>query len=164
MADPHVGMVSFQQAINSEILVLAPVRGHKDLFSYVDTPAPGVNRLTYARLNEDHKTVNSFVSCVMNGYIDDDRCIAVGYAVPQNERNKGRAKQILREVIEDLVLQAGRNGAETVYIEAVVDITNIPSQKVAEAVLNVEKENITDSASGRPAYRYTARYETTQNR
>jgi len=164
MVDPHDGMVSFQQALNNEILVLAPVRGHKDLFSHVDIPAPGINRLTYARLNEDRKTVKAFVSCIMNGHIDGHHCIAVGYAVPKNERNKGRAKQMLREVIEDLVLQAGKNGAETIYIEAVVDVTNLPSQRVAEAVLNVEKENITDSASGRPAYRYTARYETTHGR
>ncbi|MGN7510721.1 hypothetical protein [Aeromonas salmonicida] len=98
------------------------------------------------------------------GRIDGYHCIAVGYAVPKNDRNKGYAKQILREVIEDLVLQAGKNGAETIYIEAVVDVTNLPSQRVAGTVLNVEKENITDSASGKPAYRYTARYETVRSR
>jgi predicted acetyltransferase len=96
---------------------------------------------------------------VLNGEIDGYRCIAVGYAVSQDERNKGHAKQVLREVVIDLVLQARMNGAEAIYIEAVVDVTNLPSQRVAEAILNMEREEFIDSNSGRPAYRYTARYE-----
>ena len=86
-------------------------------------------------------------------------CIAVGYAVPQDERNQGRAKHILQDVISDLIVQARRFGEKTIYVEAVVDVTNIASQKVAEAVLKVDREQITDSESKRPAYRYTARYD-----
>ena len=161
MADPHDGMVSFQQALHAGILELGRVTDHEDLFSHFDIPAPGVHRLTYARLSADRRTVKAFLSCVMNGEVDGFPCVAVGYAVPESERRQGYAKQILRDVINDQIRQVGSNGIETVYIEAVVDVTNLPSQRVAEAVLNVERESIIDSASGRSAYRYTARFNGT---
>jgi predicted acetyltransferase len=158
IANPHDGMVSFQQGLRAGILELGLVPNYQDLFSHFDVPAPGVHRLTYARLSEDRKTVKAFLSCIMNGEVDGSPCVAVGYAVPEDGRNQDRAKQILRDVINDQIRQARGNGIESIYIEAVVDLTNLPSQRVAEAVLSVERESITDSASGRPAYRYTARF------
>jgi predicted acetyltransferase len=164
MADPHQGMLSFQESLRAGILDLHPVKKHKDLYSHFDRPAPGVNRLTYVRLTKDRKTVQAFLSCVMNGEIDGAPCTAVGYSVPEQLRNKGLAKEILRDVVQDQVSQAGNFGRKILYIEAVVDVTNVASQRVAEAVLRVEREIITDSASGRPAYRYTARFDTTSGR
>lgn len=164
MADPHQGMVSFQQCLRAGILELAPVRQHQDLYTHLDVPAPGVARFTYVRLTEDRSTVTAFLSCTMNGKIEGFPCVAVGYAVPEDWRNKGFAKQIFRDVIQDQILQAGRNGRSAVYIEAVVDVANLPSQRVAEAVLGVERETITDSASGRPAIRYTAHFNTASAR
>jgi hypothetical protein len=156
MADPYQGMVSFQQCLASGILKLALVKPHKDLYSHFDVPAPGVNRLTYARLGKDGKTVTAFLSCIMNGKIDGCPCVAFGCAVPEGMRGRGLAKQIMRDVIEDQVAQVGHSA---VYIEAVIDVTNIPSQRVAEAVLAVPREEIVDSASKRPAYRYTKRFD-----
>lgn len=158
MSDPHDGMVSFQQALLLGIIDLARVGSHQDLFSHFDVPEPGVNRLTYVRLSEDCRTVKAFLSCVMNGTVEGFPCVAVGYAVPEEGRNQGRAKQILLDVIDDQVNQARNNGVETVYIEAVIDETNLASLRVAETVLNVERESIIDTSSGRPAFRYTARF------
>lgn len=160
MVNPHDSMVSFQSALLRGELKLDMVSNYQALFSYFDIPEPEIRRLTYVRLSKDHKTVKAFLSCVMNGRISGFPCIAVGYAVPENARNNGNAKQILRDVVNDQIFQAGRNGIKTIYIEAVVDVTNLPSQRVAESVLNVERESITDSVSERPAYRYTARFDT----
>ena len=164
MADPHAGMVSFQECLQKGILKLARVGDHLNLFSHFDVPAPGVGRLTYARLSEDGRTVCAFLACIMNGEVDGFPCVAVGYAVPEKLRNRGAAKKILADVIQDQINQARRNGFPAVYIEAVVDVNNLPSQRVASATLGVDRESITDVASGRPAFRYTARYETTQQR
>ncbi len=161
MADPHLGMVSFQQALRQGILELSPVLTHSNLYSHFDVPAPGVNRLTYARLSDDMRTVKAFVSCVMNGRVEGHPCVALGYAVPEDMRNQGLAKQIVRDVIDDTIAQIGRAGAAAVYVEAIIDVENLPSQRVAEAILEVEGESITDGESGKPAYRYTQRYETT---
>jgi len=157
MTDPHDGMVSFQQGLRAGILELGPVQNHQDLFSHFDVPAPGVRRLTYVRLSKDRRAVKAFLSCVMNGEVEGFPCVSVGYAVPEDGRNQGRAKEIFRDVINDQIYQAKKNGIEALYIEAVVDVTNLSSQRVAEAVLNAERESIIDSVSGRPAYRYTAR-------
>ncbi len=127
MTDPHDGMVSFQQGLSEGILGLGPVPNHQDLFSHFDVPAPGVRRLTYVRLSRDRKTVKAFLSCVMNGEVDGLPCVSVGYAVPESARNKGRAKEIFRDVINDQISQARRNGSETLYIEAVIDVTCPPS-------------------------------------
>ena len=160
MADPHAGMVSFQQCLLAGILEVAVVQPHKDLYSHFDVPAPGVGRLTYVRLSKDRKTVTAFLSCVMNGEVDGFPCVAFGYAVPEKLRNQGLAKQIMRDVIQDQVDKAGKAGHSAVYVEAVVDVTNAASQRISESVLAVEREEIVDSASQRPAYRYTKRFDT----
>jgi predicted acetyltransferase len=153
-------MESFQQCLLEGILDVALVKPHNDLYSHFDIPAPGVGRLTYVRLSKDRKTVTAFLSCVMNGQIEGSPCIAFGYAVPEKMRNQGLAKQILRDVIYDQVDKAGKAGHSTVYVEAVVDVTNTASQRVSESVLAVGKEEIVDSVSKRPAYRYTKLFDT----
>lgn len=160
MADPHEGMISFQKALQSGILDIGPVRNFHDLFSHIDEPTLGTIRLTYVRLTQDRQSVLAFVSCVMNGQIDGVLCVSVGYAVPKHLRNQGFAKQLLNDVIKDQVFQAGQMGNSYLFIEAAVDVANIESQRVAEAVLNSPRESITDAASGRPAFRYTAKFDT----
>lgn len=160
MADPHIGMLSFQECLLGEGLDISPVQGYPGLYGHLDQPAPGTMRLTYVQLAEDKKTVKAFLACIMNGYIDGTPCVAVGYAVPETLRNQGLAKKIFEDVIQDQLRTAKRAGSPTAYIEAVVDVENVPSQRVAEAVLKVDKESITDSASGRPCYRYTAHFDT----
>jgi len=160
MANPHHSMVSFQQELRAGRLELNVVRNYHDVYSHFDEPAQGVFRLTYVRLSKDRMTVKAFVACVMNGQVDGFPCTSVGYAVPEDMRNQGFAKQLLREAIQDQAFQAGQVGHKAIYVEAVADVTNLPSQRVAEAVLAVEREPITDSASGRPAYRYTLRLPT----
>lgn len=162
MADPHVGMVSFQRALLARTIDIYPVRQYVDLFSHLDEPEPGIQRFTYACLSEDRKRVVAFVSFIMNGEIDGSPCIAAGYAVPEEFRGHGNAKRVLKHAIQDLVFQAGRKGLKRIYIEAVIDVENIVSQRVAESVLTgAERDEITESLSGRLAYRYTALFDTT---
>lgn len=164
MADPYEGLVSFQQCLRAGVLEVNLVPKHTDLYSHFDVPAPGEARFTYARLSDDRKEVMAFLACIKNGTVDSFPCVSVGYAVPETMRNQGFAKQIFRDVIQDQVTNAGRSGIARLYIEAMVDVTNQPSQRVAEAVLGVERESVVDSASSRPAYRYTACFDTASGR
>ncbi len=159
MADPYQGMVSFQQGLQAGILELVPVPSRQNLYAHFDMPAPDTPRLTYVQLASD-RTVRAFLACIRNGQIDGFPCMAVGYAVPENLRNQGLAKQILSDVMQEQITLAKRGGHSVLYLEAVIDQENLSSQKVAEAVFRVERESITDSESGRPAYRYTKRVET----
>lgn len=158
IANPYGSMVSFQEELAAGRLSVGLVPPYTDVYSHLDRPTPTVTRLTYVRLAEDRKTVKAFVACIMNGYVDGCPCTSVGYAVPENMRNQGHAKQLFKEVIKDQVVQAGKAGFSTIFVEAVADVDNIASQRVAEAVLNAERESIIDSASGKPAYRYTRRF------
>ncbi|HDS1679138.1 TPA: hypothetical protein QEM39_000614 [Pseudomonas putida] len=160
MADPHDGMLSFQQGLSLGILEIDRVPGYPDLYSHFDVPTPGTARFTYARLSHDRKTVEAFLTCVMNGKIGGMPCVAVGYAVPETNRSKGYAKSILRDVVLDQAVQAKRAGHSHIYIEAVADVTNLASQKVAQVILKAAPEEIVDSASSRPALRYTAKVDT----
>ncbi len=164
MVDPHDGMISFQEWLTRGALAIDPVQGFQDLYSHMDMPTPGTARLTYVRLTSDRQWVTAFLSCVMNGYVDDSPCVALGYATPDELRNKGHAQSILKDVMSDQIIQAKRAGHKNVYFEAVVDVTNPASQRVASAVLGGTPENIVDQYSGRPAQRYTACFDTTSGR
>jgi RimJ/RimL family protein N-acetyltransferase len=74
-------------------------------------------------------------------------------------RALGLAKQIVKDVIQDTLLQVGRMDTKAGDVEAVVDAENVASQRVAKAALKVERESDTDSEFGRPGYRYTQRYD-----
>lgn len=158
IANPYGSMVSFQEELAAGRLRVDLVRPYTDVYSHLDRPTPTVTRLTYVRLAEDRRTVKAFVACIRNGFVEGHPCTSVGYAVPESMQNQGLARQLLREVIEDQVLRAGEAGFPTIYVEAVADVNNVASQRVAEAVLNAERESIVDSASGKPAYRYTQRF------
>lgn len=155
MADPHIGMVSFQQALLKGIVDIHIVKPHINLFSHFDVPEPGENRLTYVRLDGDGKTVLAFVACVINGHIDGIPVVSLGYAVPESMRNRGHAQAIMRDVIKDQIKQAGRS----LYFETMVDVDNLASQRVSESVLEVAREELVEVDSQRPAYRYTKRVD-----
>lgn len=161
MTDPQVSMISFQECILDSRFEIAPVSQHENLYSYADMPEPGERRLTYVRLDEDKKTVKAFLSCVLNGQVGGHLCVSVGYAVPEQYRNLGYAKSILRDVVQDLCIQAQRNGLRGLAVEAVIDQFNLASRKVAEAVLEVQAEPIIESLSKKPALRYTAKFNIT---
>lgn len=161
MVDPNTSLLSFQQALLQRTISLVRVRRFDDLYSYLDEPSPGSLRFTYARLAADKKTVVAFASFVRNGKIDAFPCVSVGYAVPMEFRGHGYAKQLVSEAVQDIAMQAWKNEIRTIFIEAVIDINNIASQHVAQAVLSkAEREQITDSHSGKQAFRYTSRFDT----
>lgn len=160
MSDPHIGMVSFQNALDNGELSPGPVRGYQHLYSYIDQPDPETVRLTYVRLNPERSKVQSFVCCIRNGFVKGHPVVAVGYAVPEALRNQGHAKRILADVVQDQVSQAGKNGIRELYVEAIIDITNIASQRVAGTILTGSRDQLEEGASGLPAVRFTSRFDT----
>lgn len=155
MVDPHDGYLSFQNELRNGNLVIGETASGSGVFSHFDMPEYGVRRLTYINLAEDKETVTAFVSCLFNGEVDGHPCLAIGYAVPEKLRNQGRASKLVADVVEDAKAQFLAAGVKKFYVEAVIDIENIASRKVAEKIFNVEPESITDRLSGRPALRYT---------
>lgn len=161
MVDPHDGYLSFQEALSAGIIDIVETSPGSGVFAHLDEPDEGVMRMTYVKLGEDRKTVTAFVSLVFNGHVGGHPCIALGYAVPEKFRNQGRASELVAFVIEDNAKQAGKNGHKKIYVEAVLDVDNHASRRVAEKTFAVSPESITDSFSGKPALRYTIEVSTT---
>lgn len=155
MTDPHSGLLSFQDALRKKIVRVDPVRGYEHMYSHFDQPAAGVKRCTYARLSDDRQKVLATGVCVFNGYVGSAPCVSLGYAVAQDERGKGLAKQILADVIQDQCRHANGAGLSILAFEVMIDVTNLASIHVAESVFGCEREELIDKESGVPAYRYT---------
>ncbi|UPT63342.1 MAG: GNAT family N-acetyltransferase [Hyphomonadaceae bacterium JAD_PAG50586_4] len=151
MTDPTDALVSFQQALTAGQITL--VRGELDKNIYVHSDRPnGELRLTYATLNG--KVVTALVLFVNSDPLDGAPCFNLGYAVPDAFRNQGRAKALVLAAIAELRNGLSRNGITKFSVEAIIDASNVPSQRVAEHALSATATPITDSVSGLPALHY----------
>jgi hypothetical protein len=152
MTDPMVALVSFQQALLDGEVRLQRAELDPDLFVFADTPAPGVSRITYVRV--DGRMVKSFVNATPNGLVDGLPCFQLGVAVPVQYRNKGYAKSTLLAAIAELKNGLSRNKIPSFYVEGVVGIDNEPSKRASAATISPSPAAITDNVSGLPALHY----------
>jgi hypothetical protein len=151
MTDPSAALASFQQALIAGDIAIQPGALDKAIFVHSDRPN-GYPRLTYVRLKG--RNVTALVMYVRIEPIDDIPTYAVGYAVPDQYRAQGRAKDIIGASVTELTVGLARNGIARFYIEAVIGVDNLASQRVAAATLNAHPTSITDSVSGQPALHY----------
>lgn len=154
MVDPHEGFLDFQRALEEGRIKLEEIEPANNLYRYHELKGAGGQRMAYVSLGSDNQTITAYAVCALNGYIDGCPILALGYATPANLRNQGKASKIVKEVVRDTGREARRLGLPKMYIEAVVDIENIPSQRVAEKALGVKPDLCVESISGRPARRY----------
>ncbi len=91
---------------------------------------------------------------VHNGFHEGVVCFDLGYATAEAFRHQGRGSELVGAAVRDHISGMARAGVSSLYIEAVVGVENIGSQRIAERHLNPNREEITDSVSGLPAYRY----------
>lgn len=156
MTDPATALQSFQQALLSGSVHIQPGLVDPKLYVHFDKPN-GEPRITYVRL--EGETVTAFVEFVPCEPINGNRCWNVGYAVPDEYRSQGRAKEIMIAAVSDLREASDRLGLRVFYVEAIVGIENKPSQRVAEQTISDRPETVTDQVSGLPAFRYVQRIE-----
>ncbi|WP_157510301.1 N-acetyltransferase [Lysobacter sp. Root559] len=155
MTDPTAALTSFQRAVHARSISIERGRLDPNVYVHFDQPQ-GEARFTYVRL--DGGAVTALANFMLNGSVDGAMCWAVGYAVPEGLRGQGRARDIVQSGIAEL--QNGFKDHPRFFVEAVIDIENIASQRVAAAVLGGEPEAIIDGHSKRPAVRYTAEFRT----
>jgi hypothetical protein len=156
MTDPFAALESFQEALASGGLVLRRGAIDPELFVHVDHPN-GFPRFTYVRL--DHRTVTALVMFVRVDPLKGSPCFQIGYAVPENYRAQGRAKDIVVAAIAELKRGLTANGVPGFYIEAIVGTDNEPSIRVAAATISTSPVQITDHFSGLPALHYVLKVE-----
>lgn len=151
MIDPSVALPSFQHALDTGELVPQRAVTDPDLFIAMDPVGSGV-RLTYFRTEDSQITCICMV--VHNGFEGGVVCFDLGYATVDAFRLQGRGSELVGAAVKDHIAGMARAGVSRLYIEAVVGIDNTGSQRIAERHLNPTREEITDSVSGLPAYRY----------
>lgn len=155
MADPHEALVSFQKQVRRG-LELTPGTLDPGILVHMDQPN-GQARFTYARIVDN--VAIALAMFVLSEPIDGVPCFGLGYAVPKKYRRRGNATAIARDGLAELQHGLARGGISSFYIEAVVGIDNLPSQRVSEKVVSAIHTKITDSVSGFPALRYVRKLE-----
>lgn len=151
MTDPYLSLISYQEALLNGLIKPQPCKLHSEITLLLDD-IPNGKRLTYAYTADS--IVKAIAVYVLNGSSGESPYFQVGYAVAEEFRNQGIAKRILEISIDEMKYGFLRI-MPTFYIEAVIGMDNLPSQKTAEKVLGGDPEEITDKHSGEPALRYT---------
>ena len=150
MTDPMEALKNLQVEVGRG-LRFQPCELNSNMGVYMDQPN-GRTRLSYAIIEgEVVKALSLFVA------IDPEEgvpCFTAGYAVAEGFRNNGLATTILQNSIAELKYGLGKNRVKRFYIDAIIGLDNIASQKVASKVISTKQEKIVDCYSGNDAYRY----------
>ena len=152
MVNPHLGLVSYQQALLQGLIHPRRCTVHKTLTVLMDD-VPDGKRITYAMA--EGTTVKVTVMYAPNGFFEGKPCFQVGYAVAESFRRQGLAARVLRMSVEELT-EGFRNVIPAFYIEAVVSLSNPASLRIAETVIGGTRDQIVDKHSGESAIRFTA--------
>lgn len=151
MVDPMVALIDFQRNVRSGLETI-PGEKNPKLSVVVDKPA-GHLRYTYAKV--EFGRVKAMTIFMFHEPIDGIVCFNIGYAVPEAYRGRGWGGDIVEQAIQEMRGGLARNGIQKFYVEAVVGVDNLASQKLAERVLDSNPRQTTDTESGLPALAYT---------
>lgn len=151
MVDPHIGLISYQQALLQRLIQPSRCKSHPDLTVLIDD-VPDGKRLTYALM--DGLKVKGTAVYVMNGKDGDRPYFQVGYAVAEDCRAQGIAQETLRASIAE-ISSGFKNLIPEFYIEAVVPASNKASLHIARKIIAGTPEDITDKESGEQSVRHT---------
>ncbi|MGV1790975.1 hypothetical protein [Rhizobium sp. A37_96] len=153
LVNPADALPSFQQALEDGEIHVQKSLIDPEFYVVVDNPN-GEIRLTYAMIEGGIATAIVIAFAVEP--MDGKPCFQLGWAVPEHYRKHGRATKAVRLALLDL--EAGlskRKIIPTFYVEAVVGIENVASQKVAAATLTDAPTEGSDKFSGHAVLHYT---------
>ena len=152
MIDPTNALDSFQNEFSKGNIKLQPGVIHRDLFVHVENLENNKFRMTYVQLEKF--TVTSFVNFVLCAPIEKTPCFQIGYAVPAEYRNQGRAKRTINMALTEMKFGYQRAGVKEFFIEAIIDEKNIASLRVAEQTISISPISIIDEYSKVPSFQY----------
>ncbi len=161
IVNPMEALKAFEPALKSGELHVQPGTIDPELIVHMDRPN-GQIRITYARLRG--QSVGAIAIIIPAEYENGLPVFQIGYAVPQHLRKRGMGKEIVQTAIQEFTAGMARNGLVHFYLEAVVGVDNIASQKVAEHVIGGEPKKIADHTSGEAALQYMIEIGRGENR
>jgi len=161
IVNPMEAFKTFEPALKTGMLQVQPGTVHPEILIHLDMP-DGKMRITYARLQNN--TVVAIAIIIPAEYEDGLPVYQIGYAVPQHLRKRGVGKAIAQAAIDEFTAGMARNGIVHFYIEAIVGVKNIASQKVADSVIGGPTKEIADEHSGEAALQYFKEIGSGENR
>ncbi|WP_229711240.1 GNAT family N-acetyltransferase [Agarivorans gilvus] len=150
MVNPMNALMSLQTEIFNGI-PLRSCAAHPSLKMFYDQPN-GRPRFTFAKV--ESQLIKAFAVVAITETIQSLPCVNLGYAVPPEYRQQGLGTEIVKLSINELKAEFKRNGVNEFYVEAVVGVQNIASQRLAAKLLSANFEKIKDDVSGEDAYYY----------
>jgi predicted acetyltransferase len=152
IVNPMDAFKTFEPALKSGQLNVQMGTVDPTLLMTLDEPTAGEWRMTYARMHGE--SVGAIAIILPAEPFKGRPVFQIGYAVPQHLRKRGLAKDVAHAAINEFTAGMARNGIKSFYIEAIVGVKNIGSQKVAAHVIGGDPENILDEHSGEAALQY----------
>ncbi len=151
MSNPMTALVSLQEALDAEEVVLKPCALHSEIKVLHDEPNGG-SRFTYAIVVD--KTVQAIAMLVHAQPYECLPCFQLGYAVLERSRRRGVGRRIAQSAIAEFKHGMGRNHLHDFYVEAVVSADNGPSNAIARRLFSDPPASITDKYSNESALQY----------
>lgn len=151
MTDPMTSFSSFQSAFAEGEISPQKCRLGENLYMLQDD-ANGSFRITYAKILNDE--VIATVSFVLVEPLNASPCFACGYAVDPEHRNQGVGTALMKDSIAELTQGLAQHVDGQFYIEAVVGLDNLASNKIARNFLENVENSIIDQVSGENAFHY----------
>lgn len=157
IVNPMDALKLFEPAFNSGELEVQRGDIHKDVIVHADSPN-GNSRLTYVTMSGT--SVTSMALIVSAEFENGKPVFQIGYAVPQHLRKRGMAKAIAKAAVDEFTAGIALAGIKLFYLEAMVSVQNIGSQKVAAYLFpDAVPKEIVDQESGEPTLQYMALIE-----
>lgn len=155
ITDPHLALLSFQKALISGTIKPKRCKVQRELFYLRDKPTPETIRMTYAMVVG--RQVKALAIYMENEPYEGKRCFGIGYAVAVHYRGQGLAKAVVEASLEEFAMMLRKDMVVPgFFVEAIVDVNNAPSNRVAEQLFG-EPKPTRESESGLPALHYMKR-------
>jgi hypothetical protein len=151
MTNPMDALTSLQAEIFNGI-PLRVCNINSELQMFVDQPN-GRHRFTFVKVESN--IIKSFATYVFVSAKNKMPCVNIGYAVPPEYRQQGLATEIVEKSLNEVKAEFLQNGISSFYVEAVIGINNVASQKLAVKLLSDEYQEIIDDVSGERANFYS---------
>ncbi|WP_106638876.1 GNAT family N-acetyltransferase [Allosphingosinicella vermicomposti] len=156
LVNPMDAFKTFEPALKRGELKVQQGDTDPNLLVHLDHPM-GEMRITYAKMRGE--SVGAIAMIINAEPFEGKPVFQIGYAVPQHLRKRGLGKEIAQAAIAEFTAGMARNGMKSFYIEAIVGIRNIASQKVAEQVIGGPTKEVADEHSGEAALQYMRKIE-----
>lgn len=141
--DMQQTLENFGEAYRAGIVQTEPVRGNERILRHEDHPTGGTPRMTYVRTKGAH--VTAVVVFAIGEPYEGLQCIQIGYAVREDQRGKGIAKELAMIALSDFTIHLANLGLHRFAIESTVDRNNPASKAVSMALLGTDPEEKDDN-------------------